>query len=294
MTGTVTIVTGDYPHTRRLKTLRSFAGADAEFISVEPVHDAFDDMINHQKYDVCEMALGAFLQARDAGKPLLLLPAVLVGSHQHRNLYASPAGSVTTPHDLTGGKIGLRSYSQTTPLWVKGWLAEEFGLSHDQVTWVVTERSHSDAYVDPANVVLTGQKLPAVLLAGDIDAAILGRNSAPAGVEPLVADYAERDRAWYQRHGFAPINHMVAVTEALVTDHPEVVRNIYSALAEGIDSRESPAPGALPSPIRHGFDQVRGAVALAAEYALTQGLISRPVGDVDALFAFSGKMAASA
>lgn len=290
MPGRITIVTGDYPHTRLLKSRHSFGGAEAEFISVEPVHDAFDDMVNHQRYDVCELALGAFLQAREAGKPLVLLPAVMVGNHQHRNLYPSPAAGIKSPQDLAGGKIGLRSYSQTTPLWVKGWLAEEFGLSHDQVTWVVTERSHSDAYVDPPNVVLTDQKLPAALVAGDIDAAILGKSSAPAGVEPLVADYADRDRAWYERHGFAPVNHMVAVTQTLADEHPEVVRAVYASLAEGIDAREPAAPASLPSSIRHGLDQVRGAVALAAEYALTQGLISRPAGDIDALFAFSGRM----
>jgi 4,5-dihydroxyphthalate decarboxylase len=217
----------------------------------------------------------------------------MAGGYQHRNLYASPAAGVKSPRDLAGGKIGLRSYSQTTPLWVKGWLADEYGLTPAQVTWVATERSHSAAYVDPPNVVLTEQKLAAALISGDIDAAILGKSSAP-DLDPLVADWAGRDRAWYERHGFAPINHMVVTTQALADRHPEVVRAVYASLAEGIDARQPAAPGSLPSPVRHGIDQVRGAIALAAEYALAQGLISRPPGDIDTLFAVPGRMTPSA
>ena len=37
---------------------------------------AFHAMVRDQRYDVCELALATFLQAREAGKPLLLLPVV--------------------------------------------------------------------------------------------------------------------------------------------------------------------------------------------------------------------------
>lgn len=289
----VSIVTGDYPHTRTLRSQGAFGGAEPDFIHVAPVHDAFDDMVRTQRYDICELAIGAFLQARDAGKPLLLLPAVLVGNFHHGSLYASPQGGVKSPKDLAGGRIGVRSYSQTTGLWVRGWLAEEEGITPDRVTWVVTEGSHSDSYEDPANVVLIDKPIGKALLAGEIEGAILGKSSAP-GIAPLLPDPEERARAWFERHGFAPINHMVVTTQALADERPDVVRAVYAAIAEGIDAREPAPAGALPSPVRHGIRQVRDAVALAAEYALAQGLISRPPADIDALFAFGGRLDADA
>ena len=41
----ISVVTGNYPHTTRLKSTPSFAGASAEFPHIDPVHDAFDDMV---------------------------------------------------------------------------------------------------------------------------------------------------------------------------------------------------------------------------------------------------------
>lgn len=289
MPDTVSIVTGDYPHTRILKSRSSLAGAVPDFIHVSPVHDAFDDMVRTQRYDVCEMAIGAFLQARDAGKPLLLLPVVLVGGFHHGSLYASPAADVRSPRDLAGRRIGVRSYSQTTGLWVRGWLAEEDDLTPDRMTWVVTEGSHSDAYEDPANVVRTGRPLAEALMSGEIDAAILGKSSAP-GIAPLVTDHEERDRAWYKRHGFAPVNHMAVTTRAMADKRPDVVRAVYASIAEGIDAREPAAAGSLPPAVRHGLEEVRGAVELAAGYAAAQGLISGPPADIDSLFAFGGRL----
>jgi 4,5-dihydroxyphthalate decarboxylase len=74
MPNPISVVTGDYSHTAKLKSMPGFAGAAAHFPRITPVHDAFDDMVRTQKYDVCEMAIGAFLQAHEAGKPLFLLP----------------------------------------------------------------------------------------------------------------------------------------------------------------------------------------------------------------------------
>ena len=59
MPNPISVVTGDYPHTAKLKSMPGFAGAAAEFPRITPVHDAFDDMVRTQKYDVCEMAIGA-------------------------------------------------------------------------------------------------------------------------------------------------------------------------------------------------------------------------------------------
>lgn len=286
MSSPLTVVVGDYPHTKRLKSLNTFAGVPIYFPSISPVHDAFDDMVRSQRYDVCEMAIGAFLQGRQEGKPLLLLPAVMVGGFHHRSIYASPVDTPRTPQDLKGSRVGVRSYSQTTGLWVRGWLAEEYGVDSDSVTWVTTEGSHSDGYRDPENVVLTDGSLVEALRSGGIAAAVLGPSAATPDLRPLLEDPAAHDREWFDRHGTAPLNHMVVTSYDVAERHDAALREIYRAICAGIDeTRGAPDPGALPSAIRHGRAAVRQAVRLAADYALEQGLISDPVDDVDALFA---------
>lgn len=288
MPNQISVVTGDYPHTAKLKSTSSFAGAAATFPGISPVHDAFDDMVRTQKYDVCELAIGAFLQAHEAGKPLLLLPAVMVGGFHYKSIFVAP-GAPLRPAELKGKRVGVRSYSQTTGLWTRGWLSADYGVTPGSVTWVTTEGSHSDAYQDPANVVRTEHALADDLRGGQISAAILGTR-APEDLVPLIPDWESKSRAWYARYGTVPVNHMVAVTRDLAEQHPDVVNAVYQSIADGIAGAARPAePGALPSAIRCGLSQVREAVRLAAGYALEQGLISTAVGDIDSLFAINGE-----
>lgn len=289
MPNPITVVTGDYPHTAKLKSTPAFAGAAAEFPRISPVHDAFDDMVRSQKYDMCEMAIGAFLQAYEAGKPLLLLPAVMVGGFHYKSIYAAP-GAPIAPAELKGKRIGVRSYSQTTGLWVRGWLSADYGVTPGSVTWVTTEGSHSDAYDDPDNVVRTEHSLADDLRGGQISAAILG-TGAPDDLVPLIPDWESKSRAWHAEHRTVPINHMVTATRDVVVRHPDVLNAVYQSIADGIaENAAKPAdPAALPSAIRCGLGNVREAVRLAADYALEQGLISRRVDDIDDLFAIKGE-----
>lgn len=285
----ITIVLGNYPHTKLIKAQDTIAGVDAETPEISPVHDAFDDMVRSQRYDVCEMAIAAFLQAHEAGKPLLLLPAVMVGGFHHGSIFASPVDPPSDPADVRGKRIGVRAYSQTTGLWVRAILAEEYGIGWADVTWVTTEGSHSDEYTDPDNVVRTGNSLKDELRSGGIAAAILGTQADP-DMTPLIADPVAAALRWYERNGTVPINHMVVVTRDLLTNHPKVAEEIYGYIGAGIDDALAAgtaphAPG-LPTAIRHGRDAVRQAVEMAAAAAYDQRLISRPVADVDQLFVF--------
>lgn len=290
MPSPISVVTGNYPHTAKLKSTPSFAGAVAEFPRIDPVHDAFDDMVRTQKYDVSEMAIGAFLQAHEARKPLLLLPVVMVGGFHYKSIRVAPDAQPSAPAELKGKRIGVRSYSQTTGLWVRGWLSSDYGVTPDSVTWVTTEGSHSDEYHDPANVIRTEHTIPADLRSGEISAAILGAG-APADLPPLLPDWESRSRSWYQRYETVPINHMITTTREFAEQRPDVLQAVYQSMADGIaESAAATAdPAALPSAIRCGLGNVREAVRLAAAYALEQGLIATPVEDIDSLFAIKGE-----
>lgn len=102
----ISVVTGNYPHTASLKSTPSFAGATAEFPHIDPVHDAFDDMVRTQKYDVSEMAIGAFLQAHEARKPLLLLPVVMVGGFHYKSIRVAPDAAPVAPEELKASASG--------------------------------------------------------------------------------------------------------------------------------------------------------------------------------------------
>src|ERR1700692_164234 len=106
---------GNYPHTQALKSgsIKSDRVA-LRLTEVNPIYKAFLSMVREQKFDVSEMALVTFLQAKAYGKPLTLLPATMMGRFQHGTmLYNSERGTVT-PETLAGRRIGVRAFSATT------------------------------------------------------------------------------------------------------------------------------------------------------------------------------------
>ena len=211
------IVLGDHPHFAPLRSGEvAPEGLELEFVDVEPTNRAFAPMLREGRYDISEMAITVFLQAVEVGKPVWLLPVVAVGGFHHGSIYCNPATGVSAPGDLAGRRVGVRAYSQTTGLYVRGVLAEEHGVSADQITWVTTEGSHVAEYEDPANVERSDESLVGLLERGEIDAAILGPGREPTPwCVPLIPDAATVGEAWGTRHGLIPINHMVCVGPAI-------------------------------------------------------------------------------
>ncbi|MFC4121483.1 hypothetical protein [Nonomuraea zeae] len=280
----LTVLLGDYPHTRPLKdgTL-AVAGVDCRFASSSPLYPAFARMVRDLEFDVCELALATYLQAREAGVPITLLPVVLIGGTHHRSLTRLPGGPALAPGELAGQRVGVRSYSQTTGLWVRGILREQYGVEASDVTWVTTEEPHVRHYREPAYVTRSSAGQVADLLRdGEVAAAVLGPRAIGgqgAGLVPVIPDAHDAERAWLDHHGFVPANHLVVVRDDVLRADPDAVRALYHALADAIgataDRRDdSPAGRAVAA----GWsEQLAGCLDLAARYALEQELVRAPI-----------------
>ncbi len=75
---------GDYPVTRALKRgeVRSPHVA-FDFADVKVPSSAFKQVVRDLKFDIAELSIVTFLMAKAYRKPLVLLPAVLIGRFQH-------------------------------------------------------------------------------------------------------------------------------------------------------------------------------------------------------------------
>src|SRR5271168_2140210 len=101
---------GTYPHTRPLKNgdIKSDRVA-LRFTEVEPINKAFLQMVRQEKFDVSEMALATYLQAKAYGKPLVLLPATMMGRFQHGTMLYNAERGTLRPADLPGRAVGVRA-----------------------------------------------------------------------------------------------------------------------------------------------------------------------------------------
>ncbi|MBI3376658.1 MAG: hypothetical protein HY017_33505 [Betaproteobacteria bacterium] len=273
---------GDYPVTAALKQGKIPSDqVRLDFADVNPPSAGFKRVVRNLEFDVAELAIVTFLMAKAHGKPLVLLPAVVVARFQHPLLVHNIERGPLAPGDLAGRRVGVRSYSVTTGAWLRSVLAEDYALDSGRVKWVTFEEAHVAEFRDPPNVERApeGKKVVEMLLAGEIDAAIVGDGMAPdPRVCPLLPDPAASAAAWRRKHGAIQINHMVVVKDSVSKSSPHAVREVYRMLlgsrnAAGIDLDLNP----------FGVEANRRNLEVAIDCVYSQKLILRRYA-VDELF----------
>jgi 4,5-dihydroxyphthalate decarboxylase len=202
---------GDYPVTKLFKQKSVL-----EFADVKVPNTAFKRVVRDLEFDVAELAIVTYLLAKAHGKPLRLLPAVLTARFQHPMLICRSKDPVEVS-DLENRRIGQRSYSVTTATWVRGILAEDYGVDLGKVKWVTFEDPHVAEFRDPPNAerAAPGKDITAMLLAGELDAAIVGEVPKDERLRPVFGDPAAAAQAWRRKHGAIQINHMVTVRKGV-------------------------------------------------------------------------------
>ncbi len=193
-----------------------------EHIEVSPIPAAFRRMVRSLEFDISEMAFATYLCARAHGKAMTALPIFLTRRLEHGSISYHPKSGIQSPADLAGRRVGVRSYTLTPGVWVRGILQSAYGLDLEQVTWVLTGDEHVAEYVAPAHVVSApaGSDLKDLLLAGEIDAAIGLPPDEEAGIRTLIAEPEQAGIAYYRQTGIYPISHMIVVKDALLHAHP--------------------------------------------------------------------------
>jgi 4,5-dihydroxyphthalate decarboxylase len=157
-------------------------------------------------------------------------------------------------------------------------------------------------YVDPPNVLRAppGRSMDAMLLDGEIDAAVVGRvRPDDPRVQDLIPDAARIELEWFGRTGVLPINHMLVIRRDLVDEHSWLLGELSSMLRtcraqylEVLRTAEVSHPDDVfraslvergIDPLPFGVEAVRPALELMIDFSVAQRLIPRRV-SVDELF----------
>ena len=272
----------NYPHALPLKDGRvTSSRVRFDFEAVEPVTRAFRRLVRTGDFDLCEIALTTLAQARYYGKPLTGLPVVLMRGFHHGALVCRTDSPLRGPGNLAGKRIGVRAYSVTTGVWVRGILHHEYGVDPDSITWVTAEDAHVREYTDPANAVriAAGQSLSQMLLHGEIDAGIALAGIDAAAIRTVIPDADAAAAAWYRKTGAYPVNHVVCVQTSLLERHSWLAGELMAlftaakraAGAPPAEARWSAIVGADPLP--YGLAENRAGIELGLRFAGEQGLV---------------------
>lgn len=261
---------GDHAVTRAFKSGEVSSPEVAfELADVKVAHTAFKRVVRDLEFDLAELAIVTFLLAKAHGKPLRLLPAVVLARFQHPHLVHNVERPVRNPRDLEKKRVGQRSYSVTTATWVRGILADDYGVDLGKVSWVTFEDPHVAEFRDPPNAerAPAGKDMIAMLLAGELDAAIVAAPSQDARIKPLIPDAAAAAQAWQKRTGAAiQINHMMAVRSTM-----------DSRLSQGIFDllQQSRQAAGNPQTNPYGIEENRRNLEAAIDCVYRQKMIPR-------------------
>jgi 4,5-dihydroxyphthalate decarboxylase len=267
---------GDHPCTAALKdgSIKSDS-VTLDFADVSPTHKGFKPMVREQAFDVSEMAIVTYLMAKSFGKPMVLLPHVVMARSQHAYALTNAELGTLTPTGLNGKRVGIRSFTTTTGAWLRGILANDYGVDLDSIHWVTFEDAHVAEFRDTTVRAPKDKQIIQMLLDGELDA-VLGEKSEQPGLKPLFPDVAAEEKSWFAKYGVMPINHMVVVSEALSRTYPDAVREVFRLLQQSA----ALAPDASP---RFSAEEMNRSLRMIIRYTAQQGLIPRAF-EVEELF----------
>jgi 4,5-dihydroxyphthalate decarboxylase len=303
------------PRTRPIVDGRvTVAGIDFVITVLGPA-EMFWRQLSFAEFDVSEMSMSELMMIRARGDERFIgMPVFTTRRFYHTGILVRKDAGIDSPTGLKGKRIGVPEYVQTSALWTRGVLENEFGVAPSDMTFFMErlpERCHAGAigFTAPPGVTVNyippEKSIASMLLAGELDACMsyIGRQNvvdrsntdlaSHPDIEPLFADPAAEGIRYYKKTGVFPINHGMAVKRAVFEQYPWLAINILNAFKEANDIAESERrehvayhleTGLLPPDYRraiatplitHGLKANRATLETAAKYSNQQGLTPR-------------------
>ena len=119
----------------------------------------------------------------------------------------------------------------TTGVWVRGILAQGYGVDISKITWVLAGDEHVEEYEYPPNVqpAPEGSNLPEMLASGELAAGIGIGNVDSEDVKPLIGGARDAAVKFFNDTGVYPINHTVVVKDEHLAANPWLAEELFNA-----------------------------------------------------------------
>lgn len=220
-------------------------GIDLNFQALE-VEETFFRMLRHREFDVAELSLSSYCMTLSRPDPAFIaIPVFPSRMFRHGCIFVSAKSGIETPADLVGKRIGVPEYQMTAPVWIRGILADEYGIDPTSVTYHAggeeqPGRDEKLALNLPPEFHVTrigpDQMLATMLADGEIDALYTARTpstfrSRPDAVRRLFPDYKQREQDYFTRTGLFPIMHVVALRRDVYLANRWIARALFKAFA---------------------------------------------------------------
>lgn len=277
-----------------------------------------------QTRDVSEIGLIPYLLAFCNGgfRDYEVLPIFVLKVFRHKSIFVRTDAGITKPEDLKGRRVATPGYSSSGLTWIRGILQDEYGVTPQDIRWVLTTKDSAAGQTGGASSwekqlpegldverAPEGKDESDLLISGEVDAichpaepqAYVDRHPR---IDRLFPDHRSVEQAYFQRTKIFPIMHLVAIRRELANRQPWLRRAVFEAYSQAkqADYAEMKrilwAYSALPwygqelnetrdlmgeNFYSYGLPQNRAALEAACRYLHEQGLAERLL-TIDELF----------
>jgi 4,5-dihydroxyphthalate decarboxylase len=202
-----------------------------------------------QTLDVTEIGLHPFMlaYANEGFRDYSLLPIFPIRVFRHKSIFIRTDRGIKGPEDLRGKKVATPGFSSTSLTWLRGIVKHEYGVSPEEIQWVVSSKDSSakaagkvskQESMVPKGLSVTkgpeGKDESDLLESGEVDALFHAAEprayiEGHSKVARLFPDFRKTERAYFKKTGIFPIMHAVAIRNILVEKHPWLPGAVFDA-----------------------------------------------------------------
>jgi 4,5-dihydroxyphthalate decarboxylase len=242
----LTLACWDYDRTRALMDRVTAEGIDLNYLAM-PVEETFFRMLRHREFHVAEMSLSSYsVSLCSEARPFIAIPVFPSRFFRHSCIFVSAKSTIREPKDLIGKRIGTPEYQMTAPVWIRGILADDYGVPVEDCTYVTggEETPGRDEKLKlnlPPRIKIErappGKTLAGMLRTGEIDALHTARapssfTDGSGDVRRLFEDYQAVEQTYFRRTGIFPIMHVIAIRRDVYEANRWVAQTLMQAFRE--------------------------------------------------------------
>ncbi|MGH7830685.1 MAG: ABC transporter substrate-binding protein [Candidatus Binatia bacterium] len=201
-----------------------------------------DPKVKAGDFGLCDLNLGYFLPAIEAGWELIGLPVFSKRKPVYQSIFCHAGAAIRSPKDLAGKRIGTRTYRTALTVWARGLLQERYGVDLSKLRWMVQAQEHFPVHDPRAKIEYVEGKSSMVerLIGGEVDAIITDISDTKLfetleshpDVKRLFPNYMEEDQKLYRETGiFTPV-HLIVMSRKLDREHPNLAAKFYAAFEQ--------------------------------------------------------------
>lgn len=268
-------------------------------------------MLLHDAFDVCEMSMGSFVALRSRESDRFIgLPVFPHRRFRHSFVFVTGQRPIRSAAELKGGRIGVRSWQTTAGIYMRGFLADDYGLPVSEVEWVAQDGDDVELEL-PNGIRLSrvpdGETVTDLCARGELDGLLYPEipddvHERTGRIVRLFEDPRAEEEAHFRRTGIFPIMHLVVVRRELIERHPWIAGNLVQAFdaakAVAMQRLRDPRTVSLAwlrwlieqerellgaDPWVNGVEPNRHVLEAFLRYSFEQGVAARPL-EVEELF----------